>query len=190
MPTGTYFTWNGIRTVEAASKTAADLQQSATIGSTVQDLDNNFQRFMLVTNSGKEGVLNASLYGTSVVVRKQLMVFEGITAMGGLSVAGGIRSSGQIYANHGLLVRGGLTIDNLNFTGGAAKSLDVEKQLSVEEGLTVKGGITVQGGISIEFTRVYNTASSSWDKRGGNLCLLYTSPSPRDLSTSRMPSSA
>ena len=24
----------------------------------------------------------------------------------------------------------------------------------------------------------------------GNLCLLYTSPSPRDLSTSRMPSSA
>ena len=26
--------------------------------------------------------------------------------------------------------------------------------------------------------------------RGGNICLLYTSPSPRDLSTSRMPSSA
>jgi len=26
--------------------------------------------------------------------------------------------------------------------------------------------------------------------RPGNLCLLYTSPSPRDLSTSRMPSSA
>eukprot|EP00831_Metopus_contortus_P037469 TRINITY_DN29503_c0_g1_i1.p2 TRINITY_DN29503_c0_g1~~TRINITY_DN29503_c0_g1_i1.p2 ORF type:complete len:116 (-),score=34.18 TRINITY_DN29503_c0_g1_i1:87-434(-) len=25
---------------------------------------------------------------------------------------------------------------------------------------------------------------------GGNICLLYTSPSPRDLSTSRMPSSA
>ena len=26
--------------------------------------------------------------------------------------------------------------------------------------------------------------------RGANTCLLYTSPSPRDLSTSRMPSSA
>ena len=26
--------------------------------------------------------------------------------------------------------------------------------------------------------------------RGGKICLLYTSPSPRDLSTSRMPSSA
>ena len=28
------------------------------------------------------------------------------------------------------------------------------------------------------------------DERGYNFCLLYTSPSPRDLSTSRMPSSA
>ena len=27
-------------------------------------------------------------------------------------------------------------------------------------------------------------------QRGGQCCLLYTSPSPRDLSTSRMPSSA
>ena len=27
-------------------------------------------------------------------------------------------------------------------------------------------------------------------KAGANICLLYTSPSPRDLSTSRMPSSA
>ena len=26
--------------------------------------------------------------------------------------------------------------------------------------------------------------------KAGNICLLYTSPSPRDLSTSRMPSSA
>jgi len=28
------------------------------------------------------------------------------------------------------------------------------------------------------------------DQYGGYICLLYTSPSPRDLSTSRMPSSA
>ena len=28
------------------------------------------------------------------------------------------------------------------------------------------------------------------DKAGQSVCLLYTSPSPRDLSTSRMPSSA
>ena len=30
----------------------------------------------------------------------------------------------------------------------------------------------------------------SWIKWGAMACLLYTSPSPRDLSTSRMPSSA
>ena len=30
----------------------------------------------------------------------------------------------------------------------------------------------------------------SIDNNGENFCLLYTSPSPRDLSTSRMPSSA
>ena len=29
-----------------------------------------------------------------------------------------------------------------------------------------------------------------WNDKSGTSCLLYTSPSPRDLSTSRMPSSA
>jgi len=29
-----------------------------------------------------------------------------------------------------------------------------------------------------------------WETREASICLLYTSPSPRDLSTSRMPSSA
>ena len=32
--------------------------------------------------------------------------------------------------------------------------------------------------------------SADWLKSGNSACLLYTSPSPRDLSTSRMPSSA
>ena len=31
---------------------------------------------------------------------------------------------------------------------------------------------------------------STWGAEGDIFCLLYTSPSPRDLSTSRMPSSA
>ena len=35
-----------------------------------------------------------------------------------------------------------------------------------------------------------NTEILSWVKRIHDICLLYTSPSPRDLSTSRMPSSA
>ena len=35
---------------------------------------------------------------------------------------------------------------------------------------------------------VNTTQTKEWED--GNTCLLYTSPSPRDLSTSRMPSSA
>ena len=41
--------------------------------------------------------------------------------------------------------------------------------------------------------RADGTAPKAWDKRlpsSVKACLLYTSPSPRDLSTSRMPSSA
>ena len=34
---------------------------------------------------------------------------------------------------------------------------------------------------------VYFTTADTWTR---DICLLYTSPSPRDLSTSRMPSSA
>ena len=35
--------------------------------------------------------------------------------------------------------------------------------------------------------RLYSRTGADWQMR---VCLLYTSPSPRDLSTSRMPSSA
>ena len=37
---------------------------------------------------------------------------------------------------------------------------------------------------------VDRTAKTVKDIQSANICLLYTSPSPRDLSTSRMPSSA
>ena len=40
-----------------------------------------------------------------------------------------------------------------------------------------------------DIARVH-TALSEQKRRMANACLLYTSPSPRDLSTSRMPSSA
>jgi len=33
-------------------------------------------------------------------------------------------------------------------------------------------------------------SGGTWPREGFTFCLLYTSPSPRDLSTSRMPSSA
>ena len=37
---------------------------------------------------------------------------------------------------------------------------------------------------------IHSPADRGWCHATGLLCLLYTSPSPRDLSTSRMPSSA
>ena len=40
------------------------------------------------------------------------------------------------------------------------------------------------------YTRITNPTVQLLEERLASLCLLYTSPSPRDLSTSRMPSSA
>jgi len=40
------------------------------------------------------------------------------------------------------------------------------------------------------FEVYFSLQGSKFNIEGGEVCLLYTSPSPRDLSTSRMPSSA
>ena len=37
---------------------------------------------------------------------------------------------------------------------------------------------------------LYNSINEELNRQQQHICLLYTSPSPRDLSTSRMPSSA
>ena len=50
------------------------------------------------------------------------------------------------------------------------------------------GGKIVPGS-SDKKGKVFNPATGEQEKQV-RLCLLYTSPSPRDLSTSRMPSSA
>ena len=49
-----------------------------------------------------------------------------------------------------------------------------------------EGDVTVESSVknTVESTKINS------DKNSNNSCLLYTSPSPRDLSTSRMPSSA
>ena len=46
---------------------------------------------------------------------------------------------------------------------------------------TTKDGVSVAKEIELE---------DKFENMGAQICLLYTSPSPRDLSTSRMPSSA
>ena len=52
-------------------------------------------------------------------------------------------------------------------------------------GLLYVAGGSCRGELSINSFHVFNEATGLWED-----CLLYTSPSPRDLSTSRMPSSA
>ena len=55
--------------------------------------------------------------------------------------------------------------------------------------ITFTGSATSDGGLTLSsWTRYRQSASAS--AYSGTGCLLYTSPSPRDLSTSRMPSSA
>ena len=54
--------------------------------------------------------------------------------------------------------------------------------LNVETGELIKSQVLIRDGKIIEISRSI--------KDSNNICLLYTSPSPRDRSVSRMPSSA
>ena len=55
-------------------------------------------------------------------------------------------------------------------------------------GLQAKPELNGRRGVAVEFVGLSGRYRVQLDGEGG--CLLYTSPSPRDLSTSRMPSSA
>ena len=73
------------------------------------------------------------------------------------------------------------------------KKLRIEDSLNatksaIEEGVVSGGGQTL---IEISDDLLNLSQTSSDDLRTGiNICLLYTSPSPRDRTRSRMPSSA
>ena len=79
-----------------------------------------------------------------------------------------------------------------------AQSISVFFDVDLETGQTGSifndnpGGCTVEDAgvvpIGDDWYRVYATLTFGFGFN--NICLLYTSPSPRDLSTSRMPSSA
>ena len=66
--------------------------------------------------------------------------------------------------------------------GHRIRGTQLEDRFSIA---TAKGRTT-----NIENTRPYRTSVSTTEAVDYYTCLLYTSPSPRDLSTSRMPSSA
>ena len=67
--------------------------------------------------------------------------------------------------------------------------------ISVVQKFSVKSGceVTPAGGMDVNVSEgivLFNGEVRSISSTTVSICLLYTSPSPRDLSTSRMPSSA
>ena len=71
-------------------------------------------------------------------------------------------------------------------------SLSQIGQAQLEENsivLFAKANVLLESGRYDEAVRMYNRILSS-DENHTNACLLYTSPSPRDATLSRMPSSA
>ena len=64
-----------------------------------------------------------------------------------------------------------------------------EIEVEVEEGLTVLQACE-KAGVEVPRFCYHEKLSIAGNCRMCLVCLLYTSPSPRDLSTSRMPSSA
>ena len=73
--------------------------------------------------------------------------------------------------------------------GKEAKVSDVGQVLSVGDGIArIYGLDNVRAGEMVEFPG--GVKGMALNLETDNVCLLYTSPSPRDLSTSRMPSSA
>ena len=70
-----------------------------------------------------------------------------------------------------------------NMASLQAYTIDLLKQIEEESGQSI--GLHMTGGLTIAGT------PERWEwLQSAYRCLLYTSPSPRDLSTSRMPSSA
>ena len=84
---------------------------------------------------------------------------------------------------------GALNMGSQNITnaGTIAGTLTTAAQTNITSVGTLTG-LTVSGSIQASTAyRAYDSANSAYRNV---FCLLYTSPSPRDLSTSRMPSSA
>ena len=87
-------------------------------------------------------------------------------------------ASGTLAVNPGLLDV--YTLPNAPTPYGTGTSTNIDNVNSTGDTVALQG-IDVFGGPDLYVPRGYTS---------GSPCLLYTSPSPRDLSTSRMPSSA
>ena len=95
----------------------------------------------------------------------------------------------RLLSNCGSATAAGLGGGGTNFntasTADDASSATVAASYDFGNGLTVSGGLSAAGGDAAGLFTL-----ESHDVYGAQVCLLYTSPSPRDISGSRMPSSA
>ena len=86
------------------------------------------------------------------------------------------------------------TVDGLPIRGGERTDFTIEdaygNELTLEEGLYVNRLRDVDPGTSKDVYFLDFASKEFFANEQTRVCLLYTSPSPRDLSTSRMPSSA
>ena len=62
--------------------------------------------------------------------------------------------------------------------------------MAIPIGLAVEAGKQVVGGLTSIAGSIIGSGKRRREQRQAQACLLYTSPSPRDLAVSRMPSSA
>ena len=101
--------------------------------------------------------------------------------VGGDALGGGNKVAFYGFLANGWRIRVPTGLDNLFVLGGILATDELDNPFRFDGVL-----ITLQQPIAIQF--VDNPDVTALEQR--MTCLLYTSPSPRDLSTSRMPSSA
>ena len=151
--------------------TIQDLDFAGDSGTGSVDLDS--QTF---TIAGTENQISTSASGQTLTLSlPQDISTTSSPEFAGLTLSGNLVSSSDLSIQlNSSTADTTLTIENTDSSHKA--NLSVEGDLSVGESATVNSSIA---------TPLIKPTSD-----GATACLLYTSPSPRDLSTSRMPSSA
>ena len=84
----------------------------------------------------------------------------------------------------------GVFVALLSSVSGWAWSQSDTTELPLPHGGDVPNPVETPGGVSLDFPDVIEYGVDYDETTGQYICLLYTSPSPRDRTRSRMPSSA
>ena len=145
----------------------------------------------------------AQAHGTINVDGSTTLTYGGIIAGsnnltksgdGTLLLSGVNTYSGDTTISDGTFQTTGTLADTTDVSVSSGAIYDVDASDTIQS-LSGAGNIQLASGITLTTGDTGNDTISGVISGAGNLakagsCLLYTSPSPRDLSTSRMPSSA